>query len=824
MLVNSKLPTTFWAEAVNTACYVQNTVLVIKPHNKTPYELFLGKKLALGFMRSFGCPVTILNTINHLGKFDGKADEGFFVGYSINTKAFRVFNSKTRIVKENPHVQFSTKACDDAGDNEKKATEEPGGDTSNNNDRVNSTNNINTAINRNNTNNVKTVSSTINTAGIEVNAVSSNTSIELLNDPNMPELEDIMYSNDYEDVGAEANMNNLNIFMPVSPIPTSRIHKYHTIKQIIGELNSSPPTRRMTKNLEEHEAMQDELLQFKLQKVWTLVDLPNGKRPIGTKWVYRNKKDERGIVIKNKARLVAQMDVKSAFLYGKIEEKVYVCQPLGFEDPDFPDRVYKVEKALYGLHQAPPYMLASTPRQTQKLCSKDEDVCAYARYQVNPKVSHLHAVKRIFRYLKCQPKLGLWYPKGFTFLEFGKHTLIGVMLGASLDRKSTIGGCQFLRCRLISWQCKKQTMVVNSITKVEYVAALSCCGQVLWIQNQLLDYGDSNEKKLIQMIKIHTEKNAIDLLTKAFDATVKVKMVNGEQQLQALVDGKKIIITKAIVRRDLQLEDADGVDCLPNATIFKHLTLMGMVKNLDNAVKFLMYPGFVQKRVKKLEKKEGSRTYKLKRLYRVGRSTRVFSSKEESLGDQKDASKQERIDDIDADKDIYLVNVHRDEDMFRLNDLEGDEVVVESEVANKDVNLSIDEVTLAQALAALKSAKVQEKGDVIKEPSVPVSAASTKVSTVIPTTAATTITAVSSRPRAKGIVFHEQEQEQEQAPTPIVSSQQPTQVKDKGKGKMVEEEPVKKMSKKELLKLDEELAFKLQAEEDEEERLAREKA
>ncbi|GJS21762.1 putative ribonuclease H-like domain-containing protein [Tanacetum coccineum] len=138
--------------------------------------------------------------------------------------------------------------------------------------------------------------------------------------------------------------------------------------------------------------MQDELLQFKLQKVWTLVDLPNGKRAIGTKWVYRNKKDERGIAIKNKARLVAQgytqeegidydevfahvarieairvflayasfkdfvvyqMDVKSAFLYGKIEEEVYVCQPQGFEDPDFPDRVYKVEKALYGLHQAP---------------------------------------------------------------------------------------------------------------------------------------------------------------------------------------------------------------------------------------------------------------------------------------------------------------------------------------------------------------------------------------------------------------------------------------------------------------------------------------
>ena len=140
------------------------------------------------------------------------------------------------------------------------------------------------------------------------------------------------------------------------------------------------------------EAMQEELLQFKLQEVWTLVDLPNGKRAIGTKWVFRCKRDERGIVIRNKARLVAQgftqeegidydevfapvarleairlflayasyknfpvyqMDVKSAFLYGKIPEPVYVMQPPGFEDPKYPDRVYKVKKALYGLHQAP---------------------------------------------------------------------------------------------------------------------------------------------------------------------------------------------------------------------------------------------------------------------------------------------------------------------------------------------------------------------------------------------------------------------------------------------------------------------------------------
>ncbi|GJR53197.1 hypothetical protein Tco_1403718 [Tanacetum coccineum] len=122
-------------------------------------------------------------------------------------------------------------------------------------------------------------------------------------------------------------------------------------------------------------------------------------------------------------------------------------------------------------------------------------VCACSRYQVNPKVSHLHAVKRIF----------------------------SDYAGASLDRKSTTGGCQFLGCRLISWQCKKQTVVANSTTEAEYVAASSCCGQVLWIQNQLLDYRDCNEKKLIQMVKIHTDKNVADLLTKAFDFVEKAK-------------------------------------------------------------------------------------------------------------------------------------------------------------------------------------------------------------------------------------------------------------------------------------------------------------
>ncbi|GJX52396.1 putative ribonuclease H-like domain-containing protein, partial [Tanacetum coccineum] len=461
MLADSKLPTTFWAEAVNTACYVQNRVLVIKPHNKTPYKLFLGRKPALNFMRPFGCPITILNTIDHLGKFDGKADEGFFVGYSTNSKAFRVFNSRTRIVEENLHVQFivagnqsnsstGTKACDNtgkarmetipgkdyillslsiqdppfsssskdspnagfkpSGEEEKKDAEDPGNEDSEvpsiEEPRVNQEKDASV----NNTNTINTVSPTVNTAGIEDNAVDENIVYGCDDDPNMSELEEIVYSDDDEDVGAEADINNLNTHILVSPILTTRIHKDHPVEQIIRDIYSAPQTRRMTKSVTEQ----------------AMFKLPNGKRAIGTKWAFRNKKDNRGIVIKNKARLVTQrytqeegidydeMDVKSAFLYGKIEEEVYVCQPPGFEDPDFPDRVYKVEKALYGLHQA-------------------------TRAWISP----------------------------FDLVAYTDSDYAG----ASLDRNS--------------------------------------------------NNRDSNEKKLIQTIKIHTDKNVAHLLTKAFDKVIR---------------------------------------------------------------------------------------------------------------------------------------------------------------------------------------------------------------------------------------------------------------------------------------------------------------
>ncbi|GJU99611.1 putative ribonuclease H-like domain-containing protein [Tanacetum coccineum] len=436
MLADSKPLTTFWAEEVNTACYVQKRVLVTKPHNKTPYELFLGRNPALGFKRPFGCLVTILNTIDHLGKFNGKADEGFFVGYSINSRKECDDAGKARIETvpskdyillplwtADPPFSQSSKNSPDAGfkpsgDSEKKVTEEPGkegGDPIKEDERddqekdasVNSTNNVNAA--------------SIN----EVNVVGRKVSIKLPDEPNMPALEDIVYSDDDEDVGAQADMNNLDTFMPVSPIPTTRVHKDHPIEQIIGDFNLSPQIRRMTKSLEEH-------------GLFSLVQQRT------------NHKDFQNYLFICFLSQVGpkKMDIKSAFLYGNIEEEVYVCQPPGFEDPDFPNKkedgiFISQDKFVTEILKKFGFIAvktASTPMETQKLLLKDKDgeevdvhlyrsmigslmyltssrpdimfaVCACTRYQVDPKVSHLYAVKRIFRNLKGHQNGGLGIQK-----------------------------------------------------------------------------------------------------------------------------------------------------------------------------------------------------------------------------------------------------------------------------------------------------------------------------------------------------------------------------------------------------------------------------
>nr|GEZ70054.1 hypothetical protein [Tanacetum cinerariifolium] len=392
LMADSLLFIPFWAEAVNTACYVQNRVLVTKPHNKTPYELLHGRLPSIGFMRPFGCPVTILNTLDSLGKFQGKVDEGFLVGYSVCNKAFRVFNSRTRIVQETLHVNFMENKPNVAGsgpawlfdidslsqtmnchpviaENQSNPnagfqdTEKAGEEGTQtyvlfpvlSDGSTNSQNNNKDALVDGKEHDIqKSVSLDIHSSSSGAQTRKQDDKTENKDKGKSPvvtitgfrdlnaEFEEC--NNNSNDVGAEADINNLESIILVSPIPTTRIHKDHPTSQIISDLSLTTQTRSMAKAVKDQggisqmlnedfhtcmfacflsqeepkrvhqalkdpswiEAMQEELLQFKMQKVWILVDLPYGKRAIGTKWVYRNKKDERCIFIRNKARLVAQ--------------------------------------------------------------------------------------------------------------------------------------------------------------------------------------------------------------------------------------------------------------------------------------------------------------------------------------------------------------------------------------------------------------------------------------------------------------------------------------------------------------------------------------
>ncbi|GJV03261.1 putative ribonuclease H-like domain-containing protein [Tanacetum coccineum] len=832
MLANSKLPTMFWTEAVSTACYVLNRVLVTNPHNKTPYALLTGKTPSISHFKPFGCHVTILNTSDHLCKFVRKADEGYLVGYSASNRAYRVYNMANKKVEETMNLRFLEEKAniqglghewsfdldyltDSLGYNRHKANQSAGTqDVSSNSAgaelkdssdaqgddvladtaeeifqkelaRLKRQEQIANSkaerlglefakdteelLRRTNTNSVPagnipvhagneqapTDNLSVPTGSATVPTGSSSGTFSIFDDeqptrfPSSSDLGNhdtptsrIFSSSSYDDEFS-ADLNNLASTVEVSLVATKRINTIHPQSLIIGDPTSAVQTRSKVNKTTTFEprsvaqalkdpswvdAMQEEMQQFKFQNVWVLVDLPKGKYAIGTKWILKNKRDARGIVVRNKARLVAQghrqeegidydevfapvarieairlflafasymgfmvyqMDVKSAFLYGRIDEEVYVTQPKGFVDPQHPKKVYKVVKALYGLHQAPrawyatlsTFLLkhgyrrgtidktlflkkhkrdiilvqvyvddiifgstkkawcdefealmkgefemsamgeltfflglqvqqrpdgifisqdkyvqeilkkfdlecvrtATTPYEAPKPKSKNEPdspvnvhlyrsmigslmyltasrpdimfaVSACSRNQVTPTTSNLEAVKKIFKYLKGQPRLGLWYPRESPFvLEAYSDSDYA---RANKDRKSTTGGCQFLGRRLISWQCKKQTIVATSSTKAEYVAAANCCGQVLWIHNQLLDYGynfmntkifidnqsticivknpvfhqrtkhieirhhfirDANEKKLIQVLKIHTDDNVADLLTKAFD-------------------------------------------------------------------------------------------------------------------------------------------------------------------------------------------------------------------------------------------------------------------------------------------------------------------
>nr|GEU73160.1 hypothetical protein [Tanacetum cinerariifolium] len=508
MLADAKLPVTFWAEAVNTACYVQNRVLV--------------------------------NNLDHLEKFYAKGDEGYFVGYSISSKAFRVFNKRTKKVEENLHVDFL----------ENKLIKKGAGpnwlfdiDT-----LTNSMNYVSVVVVGTSSTNISvesvnpTVSSPVLAICLDISPKSSS-GLRLITKGDFSQQETLSLgnaltlSNSFEDTfGVEADLSNMETSIPVSPTLTLRIHKDHPNSQIIGPVDTPVLTRHKSKEMEKQsfiaiihhktnldllqfclfscflsqeepkkifdalkdpswvKALQEELLQFKIQNVWILVDCPKGEEGIDYEEVFAPVVRIEAIRLfvsyaSFMGFIVYQMDVKSAFLCGTIDEEVYVMQPPGFQDPKFPNKLCREFKAL--MHDK--FQMSVMGELTfflglQVLQKKDgiflsQDkfvgdilkkfgysdvqsmigslmyltasrpdimfaVCACARHQPTPKECHFHAVKRIFRYLKGHPKLGLWYPKESLFdLVAYSNSDYG---GATQDRKSTTRGCQFLGRRLIS--------------------------------------------------------------------------------------------------------------------------------------------------------------------------------------------------------------------------------------------------------------------------------------------------------------------------------------------------------------------------------------
>nr|GEW81328.1 hypothetical protein [Tanacetum cinerariifolium] len=633
------LPIPFWAEAVNTAWYVQLRVLVTKPHNNTPYELLHGRTPSTGRTWLFDID-SLIRTMNYqlvtagnqsnpsIGfqeEFDEeKAGEEAKQQYMLfpmwstgssnpqNKEGDAVFDSKEHDAeKPESAVNLSPSSSALPGEQDDMTKKKDKGKS--HVEYFTGNRDLNADFedySEDSSNNISAVGPIVPTAGQNCSNSTNPISVagplhsnkspthgrssfrDASQPPVMLEREDIAYS-DNENVGAEADFNNLETSIIVSPILTTRNYKDHPISHIVSDLSSTTQTRSMTRVIKD----QGGLSQISNDDFYTcmfacflsqeepkriLVDLPHGKRAIGTKWVYKNKKDERGIVVRNKTRLFAQghtqeegidseevfapvarieairlflayayfmgfmvyqMDVKSAFLYGTIEEEMYVCQPLRFEDPDHHDKVYKVVKELYGLHQAPRawyetlaiYLLENDFHRGQidqtlfikkqkgdnYLC-KSMELTFFLGLQVKQKKDGIFISqdKYVAEILK---KFGLTEGKSVsTPIDTEKpllkdlngedvdvhiyRSMIGSLMyltssrpdimfadspfnlvaysdsnyaGASLDRKSTTGGCQFLGCRLISWQCKKQTVVATSSTKAEYVAGASCCAQVL---------------------------------------------------------------------------------------------------------------------------------------------------------------------------------------------------------------------------------------------------------------------------------------------------------------------------------------------------------
>nr|GEW41446.1 putative ribonuclease H-like domain-containing protein [Tanacetum cinerariifolium] len=565
---------------------------------------------SIGFMRPFGCPVTILNTLDPQRKFDGKADEGFLVGNSVNSKAFRVFNiyefqlvvtrnqpnhssgikenldadvDAAFVVKENENkVHVSPSSSDKPKKHHEKVKREAKGKS--HVDLSTGVRGLRDEFEEFFVN----ITNRFNAASAPVTAVGPNPT----NSFNAASPSDNAI-NDEEDVGAEADLSNLKTYISVNPIPTTRVHKDYLVTQIIGELTSTPHTRSMARIVKEqgglnqvndedfhtsprawYETLTNYLLEngFQRGKIDQTLFIKKQKGDILLVQVYMD-----DIIFRSTNKVLCKAFkklMKDKFQMSSLGELTFF---LGLQVKQKNDGIF-ISQDKYVAEILRKFGLtngksASTPIDTEKPLLKDHDcedvdihiyrsmngslmyltssrpnimfaVCAFARFQVTPKVSHLHVIKKIFRYLKGKPHLGLWYPKdsSFNLVAYSDSDYAG----ASLDRKSTTGGCQFLGCRLISRQCKKQTVVATSSTEAKYVAAASCCAQ-------------------------YQSDGKVGNGVPTGDLQLLLSQVSAVEGYLYILQWMKVVVTEDIIRQDLRLDDDDGVECLPTEEIFAEL-------------------------------------------------------------------------------------------------------------------------------------------------------------------------------------------------------------------------------------------------------------
>ncbi|GJY72964.1 putative ribonuclease H-like domain-containing protein [Tanacetum coccineum] len=619
-------------------------VIIVKPHNKTPYELFR----------------------DHLGKFDRKSDDGFFVGYSLTSKAFRVYNIRTRKVDENLHIRFLedkpivlgdgpkwlydldslTKsmnyvpviACTNSNDfasseilalfdslhcNVSHDEQEPSCDAEKKDDeRVSKESEVD------NQEKPEGINPNINTAGPTINTASANlkTNIFSLRDNVTPEATNADLFGDE----AEMDMSNLNASYHIPTTPNTRIHKDHSLDQVIGDIQSGVQTRGMTKTSNEqglpivaYERKPHEDLNTYYDEVFSPVARIEAIR------LFLAYASFMGF-------MVYQMDVKSSFLYGQIKEEVYVCQPPGFENPDYPNKVYKVVKALYGLHQAPrpwyetlaKYLLENGFHrgkidQTLFIKKQKEDILLVHIYVDDiifgsikkelclefKKLMHdkfqMSSIGELTFFLGLQVKQkedGIFisqdkYAKHIEYLKLNASPLKHVKRGRDTKISQSSGPPIKVGDEVVirSWwwdRCNGK----GSTTAFCLEATGRTRDAQTWFEAASKQ---SNDPPLSRVNTLGSEEDNMKLMALMAHSTARTTD-DGEVEITASIDGQVKTITEASLRRRLKLEDSDGITSLPNTEVFEQLALIGkLFSNMKRAsrgysgVDFPLFPTMI---------------------------------------------------------------------------------------------------------------------------------------------------------------------------------------------------------------------------------------